>query len=203
MLGSTVDGAGHVVGRVRRGKSREQTTRLQSGIAASRSGLVASLRLRLPLASNFLVSPARSLLPGKERLQRRWMASRFEPWFVFEASSNPRRDDRRRRREPVVGRDDRAALLGLIRADRPDLGRVATLRTSGRWRTQPRERDLHEAAHRCLRRQAARHRQRVEAVARELGRRDVVPELSFRRALGEEVSNELVEVLLRSDDVLA
>jgi len=42
----------------------------------------------------------------------------------------------------------------------------------------------------------------VEAVARELVRRDIVPEVAGPCALGQQVSDEALEVLLRSSDVL-
>src|SRR5262249_31414354 len=44
--------------------------------------------------------------------------------------------------------------------------------------------------------------QGVEAVARELRRRDIVPDVAALRTLGQQVPDELVEVLLRSGDVL-
>ena len=43
----------------------------------------------------------------------------------------------------------------------------------------------------------------MEAVARELVRRDIVPDVAGLRALGQQVSDQVAELLLRPGDVLA
>jgi len=50
--------------------------------------------------------------------------------------------------------------------------------------------------------QAAGCYEGVEAVAREFVRRDIVPEVAGRRGRGEQVSDEVAELPLRSGDVL-
>src|SRR5688572_9336248 len=79
--------------------------------------------------------------------------------------------------------------------------RTRTTRTTRR--TQPSQGDRDEPADRGLRRQAAGRREGVEAVARELVRRDVVPETAGPCALGHQVSDQLAQLVLRSCDVFA
>jgi len=83
--------------------------------------------------------------------------------------------------------------------------RVPASITSGpsAWRTQPGKRDSDEAAGRGLRRQASGRREGVEAVARELVGSDVVPDVAGPCALGEQIPEKGVELLLRPGDVFA
>lgn len=73
-------------------------------------------------------------------------------------------------------------------------------RLSGRPQTIQRDRD--EPANRSLGRQVARRGHRVQAVARKLTGRDIVPDVTARCAFRQEVSNELSQFLLCSGNVL-
>src|SRR5215207_5546118 len=68
--------------------------------------------------------------------------------------------------------------------------------------TQPGQGDLDEPADRGLGRQAAGCCEGVEAVARKLLGRDIVPDVARIRGLGQQVSDDVREVLLRSVGVL-
>ena len=67
---------------------------------------------------------------------------------------------------------------------------------------QPSQSDRDEPADRGLGRQAAGCREGVEAVARKLVRRDIVADVAGLCSVGQQVSDEVAELLLRSDDVL-
>ncbi|WP_287051762.1 hypothetical protein [Mesorhizobium sp.] len=43
----------------------------------------------------------------------------------------------------------------------------------------------------------------MEAIGRKLVRRDVVPEIARRCTLGQQIADEMVELMLRLDDVFA
>lgn len=63
------------------------------------------------------------------------------------------------------------------------------------YRDQPADRGLGCQAVGC--------REGVEAIGRKFVRRDVVPEVAYRCALGQQIADELVEMVLRLDDVFA
>lgn len=67
---------------------------------------------------------------------------------------------------------------------------------------QPGEGDCDEPADRGLGRQIAGCREGVQAIARELGRRDIISDVAAFCALGHQVPDEVAEVLPRSGDVL-
>jgi len=67
---------------------------------------------------------------------------------------------------------------------------------------QPRQNDRDEPADRGPGRQAAGRSHGVQAVARELFGRDIIPEVAGCCALGQKVSDHVAELLLRSGDLL-
>jgi hypothetical protein len=67
---------------------------------------------------------------------------------------------------------------------------------------QPGQSDRDEPADRGLGRQAAGCCEGVEAVARELLRRDIVPDVAGLGGVAQQVSDQVDELLLRSRDVL-
>src|SRR5215218_8170566 len=67
---------------------------------------------------------------------------------------------------------------------------------------QPSQSDRDEPADRGLRRQAVGCCEGVEAVARKLLRRHIVPDVAGLCASGQQVSDEVAELLLRSGDLL-
>jgi hypothetical protein len=89
---------------------------------------------------------------------------------------------------------------------RPDLGdRERTgferHRNGSARAAQARQSDLDEPVDRGLGRQAAGGREGVEAVARKLLRRDIIPDLAGPCALDQQVSNQVPKLLLRLGDV--
>lgn len=69
-------------------------------------------------------------------------------------------------------------------------------------RVQPIHGDRHEAADRGLRTLAAGSSQGVKAVGRKLVRRDIVPDVAGFCCLGQQVSDHVVDLMLRSGDLL-
>jgi hypothetical protein len=67
---------------------------------------------------------------------------------------------------------------------------------------QPSQSDRDEPANRSLGRKAAGCCESVEAVARELVRRDIVPEVAGLCGLGQQVSDHIAKLLVRSGDLL-
>ena len=67
---------------------------------------------------------------------------------------------------------------------------------------QPGESDRHEPADRGFRRQTAGRVECVEAVARKLVRRDIIPYVAGLCGLTQQVLDHVVDLLLRSGDVL-
>jgi hypothetical protein len=61
--------------------------------------------------------------------------------------------------------------------------------------------DTNESADRVLGWQAASCCEGVEAVARKLVRRDIIPDVAALCGLGQQVSEQVLELLLRSGDV--
>src|SRR5215207_739743 len=70
-------------------------------------------------------------------------------------------------------------------------------------RAQPGQGNRDQAPNRGLGRYGARCCERLEAVVRELVRRDIVPELACRCTLGQQVSDEVVKLALRPGDMLS
>ena len=68
---------------------------------------------------------------------------------------------------------------------------------------QCRERDSNKPAYRSLRRQACGGRKGVEAVARELLRRDIVADVAGVRSLRQQFADKVQELLLRAGNMLA
>jgi len=69
-------------------------------------------------------------------------------------------------------------------------------------RVQPSHSDRDEPAHRSLGRHAAGRCEGVEAIARELVRRNIIAEGAGFRGLGQQVSDHVAQLLLRSGDLL-
>ena len=68
--------------------------------------------------------------------------------------------------------------------------------------TQPSQSDRDEPADRGLGRQAAGCCEGVEAVARKLVRRDIIPDVASLCGLGQQASDHVVDLMLRSGDPL-
>ena len=68
-------------------------------------------------------------------------------------------------------------------------------------RAQPRQGDPDEPADRSLGGQATGCAQGMEAVGGELVRRDVIPEVAGRCHLGQQLLNQVVDMLLRSGEM--
>lgn len=115
---------------------------------------------------------------------------------------------RKHRRWPVI-KAKAAGMLMLeisgIDQSFPFMVRLSRGRRPGNgsaWRPQPGQRDLDEPVDRGLGRQAAGRCEGVEAIGRKLAGRDIIPEAASLCALGEQVSDEIAELLLRPGDVL-
>src|SRR5207249_10874323 len=73
--------------------------------------------------------------------------------------------------------------------------------SSARW-AQSSQNDANQPSNRRLGRQIARCGQSVQAVSRKFGGRDIIPDRACLYPLGQQVSDECVEPMLRPDDVL-
>src|SRR5688500_10770702 len=95
-----------------------------------------------------------------------------------------------------------------IDADRAHGGRGHLLEAGSRdqnesaWRTQPIQSDRHEPTDSGLGVLPAGSREGVEAVACELVRRRIIPDVAGLCGLGQQVSDHLVDLVLRSGDPL-